>query len=74
MTTEIEFIHLLRRQFLTPFCRFLLCAAPSQKMCARVTRDGAICAKNSIWLFRWNQPRYGEDVQFFTITERILAR
>ena len=25
----------------------ILCAAPAQKMRARVTRDGTICAKNS---------------------------
>ena len=41
--TEID----LRRWFLTPFCLFILCAAPSQKMRARVTRDSTICAKNS---------------------------
>ena len=41
--TEVEFIHLLRRYFLTPFCLFILCAAPSQK-CAR---HDSICANKS---------------------------
>ena len=45
--TETEFIHLLRRQFPTPF-RFLnLSTALLQKMRARVTQDGTKCAKNS---------------------------
>ena len=43
MLTEVEFIHLLRRYFLTPFCLFILCAAPSQK-CAR---HDSICANKS---------------------------
>ena len=43
MLTEMEFIHLLRRYFLTPFCLFILCAAPSQK-CAR---HDSICANKS---------------------------
>ena len=47
MMTGMEFIHLPREQFLTPFCLFFLCAAPSLRMLALVTRDGTICAKNS---------------------------
>ena len=47
MMTGMEFIHLPRKQFLTPFWLFILCAAPSLRMLARVTRDGTICAKNS---------------------------
>ena len=43
MLTEVEFIHHLRRYFLTPFCLFILCAAPSQK-CAR---HDSICANKS---------------------------
>ena len=42
--TEIEFIHLLQRQFVTPFCLFIHFAATSQKLRARVTRDGIFCA------------------------------
>ena len=49
MMTGMEFIHLPRKQFLTPFCLFILCAAPSLRMLARVTRDGTICAKNSTY-------------------------
>ena len=30
--TEIGFIHLLQRQFLAPFCLFILFAATSQKL------------------------------------------
>ena len=36
------------RSFLTPFCLSILCAAPSQKMRARVTREGVICAHLAI--------------------------
>ena len=44
MLTEMEFIHLPWRYFLTPFCLFILCAAPSQKMRAR---HGSICTNKS---------------------------
>ena len=47
MMTGMEFIHLPRKQFRTPLCLFILCAAPSLRMLARVTPDGTICAKNS---------------------------
>ena len=36
------------RSFLTPFCLFILCAAPSHKMRAHVTREGVICAHLAI--------------------------
>ena len=49
--TEIEFFHLLRKKFLTPFCFFILCPVPSQKMRARVSR---------------NSPITGEGFQFLT--------
>ena len=39
---KIEFIHLLGRLFPRSFCLFILCAAPSSKLRAGVTRDGAI--------------------------------
>ena len=44
MLTEMEFIHLPWRYFLTPFCLFILCAASSQKMRAR---HGSICTNKS---------------------------
>ena len=40
MTTETEFIHLLRGWFLTPFCLFFLYAAPTRK-CARASHEMA---------------------------------
>ena len=45
--TEMEFIHLLRRQFPTPFRLLILSTVLLQKMRAQVTRDGTKCAKNS---------------------------
>ena len=45
--TEMEFIHLLRRLFPTPFRLLIFSTALLQKMRARVTRDGTKCAKNS---------------------------
>lgn len=44
MMREIEFIHLLRREFPTPFCLFIFSWGP-RKNCARVTRDDTICSK-----------------------------
>ena len=44
----MEFIHLLRNELPTPFCLFNLFSSPSQKMRARVTRDGTtFFSKNS---------------------------
>ena len=45
--TEMDFIHLLRRSFPTPFRLLILCTALLQKMRAGGTRDGTNCAKNS---------------------------
>ena len=45
--TEMEFIHLLRRSFPTPFRLLILCTALLQKMRAGGTRDGTNCGKNS---------------------------
>ena len=44
MMKEMEFIHLLRRQFPTPFCLFIVSWVP-RKRYARVTRDDTICSK-----------------------------
>ena len=43
MITETEFIHLLRRWFLTPFCLFTLAWHPRKK-CARVSQEMALFA------------------------------
>ena len=57
---EMEFIHLLRRYFLTPFCLFILCAAPSQKMRAR---HGSICANKSTFdYFDGTNPISGQGI------------
>ena len=47
MITEMEFIHLLRRWFPTPFRLLILSTAQLEKMRERVTQDGTKCAKNS---------------------------
>ena len=62
--TEIQFIHLLRRSFPTPFC--LSFARRSRKeMHARVIRDGSICAKNSTFgYFDGTNPITGKGIQF----------
>ena len=63
--TEIEYIHLIRRQFPTPL--FILYAAPSQKMWARVARDGTICAKNSTFgYFDGTNPITGKGLQLWS--------
>ena len=47
-----------------PFGLFILCPAPSQKMRARVTRDGTICAKNSTFgYFDGTNSITGEGIQ-----------
>ena len=62
--TEMELIHLLRRYFSTPFCLFILCATPQQKMRARVTRDGTICAKTGTYgYFDGTNPITGKIIQ-----------
>ena len=60
MTTEIEFIHLLRGWFLTPFCLFFLYAAPTRK-CARMSSEMAqfvLKIAHLATVFWWNQPDY----------------
>ena len=59
--TEIEFIHLLCRYFLTPFCLFILWAAPSQKMHARFTRGGA--KNRTFGYFNGTNPATGKGIQ-----------
>ena len=47
-----------------PFCLFILCAAPSQKMSACVTRDRTICTKNSTFrYFNGTNPITEEGIQ-----------
>ena len=58
MMTETEFIHLIRRWFPTPFCLFTFAWRPRKK-CARVTRDGTICARNIAFGF----PITGKGIQ-----------
>ena len=56
----MEFIHLLRRYFPTPFCLFILCAAPSKKMRAR---HGSICANKSTFdYFDGTNPISGQGI------------
>ena len=65
MTTEMKFIHLLRRSFPTPFRLLILCTALLQKMRARGKRDGTNCAKNSTF--------NGYDI-FFDSANRISGK
>ena len=61
----MEFIHLLREKLPTPFCLFNLFSSPSQKMRARVTRDGTFFfPKNSTFgYFDETNPTTGKDIQ-----------
>ena len=71
--TEMEYIHLIRRQFPTPaYWLFILYAAPSQKMRARVARDGTICAKNSTFgYFDGTNPITGKGIQLWSFLPRF---
>ena len=58
MTKEMEFIHLRRRSFPTPFL-FTNCAEPS-----RVSHEMHNCAKNStVGYFDGTNPITGKDIQ-----------
>ena len=60
MTTEIEFIHLLLRWFLTPFCLLFLYAAPMRKY-TRVSHEKAqfvLKIAHLATVFWWKQPDY----------------
>ena len=71
--TEIEYIHLIRRQFPTPLWLFILYAAPSQKVRARVARDDTICAKNSTFgYFDGTNPIAGKGTQLRSLLSRVL--
>ena len=86
--TEMEFIHLLRRLFSSPFRLLIFSTALLQKMRARVTRDGTKCAKNSTFngydiYFRGTQRQFSEDICseedlrsriFGTFVGKFLAR
>ena len=70
--TEMEYTHLLRRQFPTPLWLFILYAAPSQKICGRVARDGTICAKNSTFgYFDGTNPITGQGLQLWSFLPRF---
>ena len=69
--TEMEYIHLLRRQFPTPLWLFILYAAPSQKN-AQVARDDTICAKNSTFgYFDGTNPITGKGLQLWSFLPRF---
>ena len=75
--TEMEFTHLLRRLFPTPFRLLILCTTLLQKMRPRVTRDGKNCAKNSSFngydvYFDEANPIYGKGIQLRSLTPICL--